>query len=912
MKAWKEYQEGKGDGTSDPDPDSDPAPDENPGALAVQLKDFGLMVAAESMLPAVVAPRTELAVRKAQQHTWGHILGTYCDTKAHVQNVVAALSAQRREPQHATASHGAAETKNLPAVLPKKNRTIALRQSADALEESRKRLGLDELRDNLLDALEAELDPGRAVAMLSMITQEFLGKPCKTIKDVNAFFPHLTLTELSFVSLLKEFPDVLAFYGTSFDPSPLINRESTSTTPAEMQKEVPQQLTASVDGISYTTDAVDIANMHRDTFENDPYAVLGITGHRLGMNTTEYHEKVRKMIAALVPLMMSNKRLYEKVRRASTESLQVGVGRIAALALERCAAEGAVKSDNVQSGIDALGPQQKDAYHRERASLDRKIALASVYDGSRNLVKMHAEDVYCLIGILHHVPACLIAEEPFEGFIQPYGLDVRFFASDGTLVESCALSPVHTREGMLSLHDEMTDGSGDNRTVAALMKKLKTAAQGKILDAFKEKDADVSTLEETAMDLWLQRGPTLEVLGLPVIRSTVGGRIRDVFANVRVEKLFTGKRTVVDANMKIGADEAAHFLKTLALLPRELLKRVKAVRKVQDMRMDLRSIMTGMSTEGTYMPKTKTITISESVDMRFPLMSPMAKAARSFTIIHEAGEALWTELAKTEQSAWKSISWKGDEKTGPVEEHFLTHYAHHVGSRDDFCEHFAAYVLHADEFRGKAQTSQPLLRKYECIRDIIEKRAGKAIEYPMLVPWTLEQIHGELEKEVSEKSIVEAWDTIERNAEALEEQAKDTIDEVRKSFETLVEDEQREQEAEELEDSVDREIARNDDSPQNTFVLNRGRVEPESLHAFGLGISQVLERVLEDEDSAFIHPIRDAIGELVFDGDWESVETVLREYCRNARKRARIVRLLRDIELPQVFPSLEEIAKELE
>ena len=73
-------------------------------------------------------------------------------------------------------------------------------------------------------------------------------------------------------------------------------------------------------------------------------------------------------------------------------------------------------------------------------------------------------------------------EQPFTGFIKPYGVCVNFIAPDGKIVETCPFSPVHGRDAVETLHAESQDSGRENRTIAFLFRELFLSVQGNVMD----------------------------------------------------------------------------------------------------------------------------------------------------------------------------------------------------------------------------------------------------------------------------------------------------------------------------------------------------------------------------------------------------------------------------------------------
>ena len=510
---------------------------------------------------------------------------------------------------------------------------------------------------------------------------------------------------------------------------------------------------------------------------------------------------------------------------------------------------------------------------------------------------MPEEDVFKLVGILERVPAFLIAEQPFVGFIQPYGVCVRFYTPEGELVEECALSSFHRREAVLSLHAETTQGGKENRTIADLFKDLTVRTHSKILKEYEENpQSQLSILETAATDLWLQGGISLEVLGTPVIERTVSGVRRSLFT--MREKILTGKQFTVNFTAKIGVDEARQYIKTLKFLPMKLLRNVKIVRKKQSPNVDIESLMAGVTTEGYYIAKDQSITMLETSRENYPDMSAKRKARRSHALVHEVGESVWDELSDAERQKWTAISWPAS-KRRRLDKHFLTQYSYYVNERDDYSEHFALYILHGPEFREAAAAAGPLKKKYAFIRKMIHARFGVPVEYPKIIPWTIEQIHGALRQEARKQmELEEAWLEEVRYGEKLgEDQREHIYDDVRQSFEQLIEEEERRDDLETMEDDVDRSVAEAECDDDEIRYPTKIEVKEGIMnyHDIAVHLLEALRGALEIEDDA-LKIIRDKIFPFLLEGDWEGIQDILKVYSESSGELHDLLRQIRAID----------------
>ena len=459
-------------------------------------------------------------------------------------------------------------------------------------------------------------------------------------------------------------------------------------------------------------------------------------------------------------------------------------------------------------------------------------------------------------------------EQPFTGFIKPYGVCVNFIAPDGKIVETCPFSPVHGRDAVETLHAESQDSGRENRTIAFLFRELFLSAQGNVMDKGAQDPLNLSLLEATAMKLWVERHVVLQPLPA---WSLV--QVRD-WSKDLLNYTITSKDVVTRLTSKIGFQEAQQIVMTLSLPAVKLLERVKRVVKTQNIS-SLAAMTEGMAIEGTYDAGSGTITLMEFIEMLYPDVPPMKKAVRSFTLLHECGEAVWTMLPESDKEQWKKVSWPRTAGK-KVEKHFLTFYAHHKDEKEDFCDHFAAYILHGPEFRMAAASARPLKRKYRLMRSIIENLTGTSPEFPRFIPWTIREMQGALEQEIKRMELKDAIELEEKNAAESYLENRERIFEIRKSFEQLVAQDERQADAQDVEDLDDRKAAEQEEEDENEeyeepIYKEEGLIE---VHEIRAKVKDVLESIMDSQEPGF-RDLRRKVVDCLIENDWEGVEDAL-------------------------------------
>jgi len=883
VKTWTSIHRGYHDDNSlPPETDIQEEPPESEEASTA-------LVPIAKLLPDVRVSTNALVVHRQRQQLYSEIVYSYSQAHRRVQELEAAAKRQIDE-QHKSQTTGVQvpNTQAL-ATLTQKKTEIAILHNQDALDDVRAQLGLDQIRDDILDKLRKNLSFERGLERLSAWTQHYLGRPCDTIREANELFPDLTLSELSFFAVLKRLPNRMLLYGTTFDAIQLARQAGIEDFDASARRQVPQQLWATVHGLTYVLDNYQPEIDDTGTSETDAYAVLGFTGIRENVEFAEYNSATKQMVRNLVPLLLSNARLYEKVWQNSPESLQVGFGRIARVALERTMGDDSKEAASVglSVAIDTLTPKQRQLFEDERQCLEQTVVQASVYDLARDTM-LRAHEVVRLVGILSFVPRCLVQEQPFTGFIQPYGASLKFITPDGNIVEQCPLSPMHGREAMETIQSEIDDVGRENRTIAHLFGELFASVQGDIMDKFSEDEKSLSLLEATALKVWVERGVVLQPLPTWSLVP-----ISDFWRDMLLNYVFTNKDVVARVTSKIGLTEARQIAMTLQLTPPELLEQVKRVVKTPAIR-SISALMTGMVIGGCYDHGSQTVTLMEFSQKPYGNLRAIDKAAHSFTLLHECGEAVWTMLDDDTCARWKKISWEQSRRQ--LRKHFLTFYAHHKDEKEDFCDHFAAYILHGPEFRVAAASAGPLKRKYHLLQQILATLTGSPIEYPRFVPWTIPEIHGALQQEIERMKLEDAIATEERSILNNQRESSEHIFEIRQTFEEHIADEQRVVDAEDIEDPVERQIAEQNDEAddedyQEDVQTKQGFI---NMHEVRESVTEVLESVVGQEERHF-HALRDTVTECLLEGNWAGIEDALYFLTKDDQEEA--MHLLKQVEI---------------
>ncbi len=682
------------------------------------------------------------------------------------------------------ADASAAPGQSLPA-LASNSRAIAARNTQDAFEELRQKLGLDELREELEAAILKRVSFADGLAMFNRAVLGALGRKFANIREVNEVFPELTMLEIALLPLLKRVPATFITCGT--DSAESKNDEDTG---ACVRNLVPMHFSSNTHSMIFCTDTVETDRVYSGLLSVGPHSYLGMTGVDDYLEHVPWKAAVRRQIRALVPLMISNGRLYECLWHSCQEGLQVGFGKVSAEAYRQEFGPDSLRDvPDFALHLNRLGPRERDRFESRRDRLERQVFSATVFDLVRG-VTMRKDELFRLVAILQKIPRCLAdGEVPFFGYVSPYGTGLKFIDQSGTVVEYIPYSSWYIRESVVLFHGEVDDLGRDNRTVSMFFDRLKRQAEEQVVSATFEQGLDLSLLEDIHHDLWLKYGFRLEI----ATRENIKG-IHDFVRDMGAVGI-SPKHHRVRLNIKFSFKQAQDIQNLVRLLPPVMFRNIKSVVKYNIAILPLDMVMSGMFNIGQYVAETKCVELYHQYDEPYNELPPSRQAFYGFVFIHEVAESLWNELTADEREEYRSISWSGG-KPENLDGHFLTWYSHAKHERDDFCDHFACYVLHAEEFRQKAAASGHLLSKYRFFKKFFLRLAGVAVEYPAVLNWTIEELHGALNQEAARLAMKDAIEHIERDMKRRQKRLNTRIYRTVSSWEQLRDKELNEREEE--------------------------------------------------------------------------------------------------------------------
>lgn len=621
---------------------------------------------------------------------------------------------------------------------------IAKVNQFDALEELRQAAGLlgmrNELERQLFDLLDEQVGLGR----FSQKAERLFNKRYDSFPSLSQDFPNVTALELSFIAWLDGVPEVLLTVGRGHK----IKVKPKDRLGPEFY--VPYLLGATPSSLVWSDDSVDLRRHEVAVGPVDAFDALGFTEKSEDFDHVLYQPWVTKMITQLTVLRLKNKRLHEIVWHEASEALQRAIGMIWQLAFTQITGRG-VGVERLPELTEQLDEGQRASLSLCRKELETKLLRASIYDATVD-GSIEGAEVFRLLGLLVTVPEWLVADEPFVGYLQPYGLGVLFFHQDGTPVGWVPYTPYLALRAREEIYGETTRAK-ENRTVYEWFTEVRQAKTAALLNAAVDQGQSLSTLEEIRVDIYLSHGIDIDCVGAHLMRSwreSAKARM-DLGESWRI--LFSVHQYDFEPRWKIGLDEA-RFLKALIEdLPRFVTREVKMIGK-QDGLLPLVALVEGYTRFMEWNQKDQAIIVTQEPPRPFAGYDGFLRILYAFGFVHECGHSIWQGLTDEEVAVWTSISWGGDEPPTDPTAYFATWYATR-NAEEDFCEHFAYFFLFADDFRDKAKQYPAITAKYAYLNDLSSRRGGP-VDPIQWSPLTSYQVLGGLQERVKKLELEEA------------------------------------------------------------------------------------------------------------------------------------------------------------
>lgn len=619
---------------------------------------------------------------------------------------------------------------------------IAKVNQFDALEELRQTAGLlgirNELERQLFDLLDEQVGLGR----FSQKTECLFNKRYDSFQSLNQDFPNLTALELSFIAWFDDVPEVLLQVGRK--------RKSKSKHLNDPSLYVPYLVGATPTSLVWSDDSVDMLRREVAVGPLDAFDALGFTEKSEDFDHIPYSPRVAKMINQLIALRLKNKRLHEIVWNTATEAMQRAIGMIWQRALAEITRTN-VEVEHLLELTGRLDVDQNTNVRLRREELETRLLRALVYDCTIG-GSIEGTEMFRLLGLLAIVPEWLVTDEPFVGYIQPYGLGIWFFNHNGTPVGWVPYTPFLALRAREEIYGEISRAK-ENRTIHEWFTEVRQVKAAALLNAAVDEGRPLSALEEIRVDVYLGYSIDIDCIGAPIMRSWRESAKAGLGQGEWVRAWFSIHEYNFDRRWKIGLDEA-RFLKILIeSLPRFVTRAVKVIRK-QDGLLPLMALIGGYTRFMEWDRNDRAIVVTQEPRSPFAAHDEFLRILYAFGFVHECGHSIWQGLTDEEAAVWTSISWQGDDPPVDQAANFATWYATRNGE-EDFCEHFAYFWLFADDFRDKAKQYAAIAAKYAYLSNLSSRQAGRAdpIQWSPLSSY---QVLGGLRERVKSLSLEEA------------------------------------------------------------------------------------------------------------------------------------------------------------
>lgn len=714
----------------------------------------------------------------------------------------------------------------------------------DPIEQYRIDQGLTAKRESLYRELYKKLSAKKGLELFNRLS----GRNYQDIDQLNRDCPHVMQTELALFSLVNTIPKSFIEFGKPRTEMDALLVESDEFS-------VPMIIGASVEGLLCTADSEDpnvIASI-------DAYGQLGITGAPGPVETVFFEDSTAKIVTELISLTISNYRMHERVINCAPNALVDGFSQADKWILRQLMGERFNSGIPLGQLISGLTPDQRQKFAEAKDKFDHQIAQVRVIDLNQGK-ELRMDDIVKILGVLDSIPKVLLSEQPpFQGFFVPYGPGVMFLDGEGQPMQFVPYRPFYLRNALQGLYYETVDVGKNNLTMTLIFNDLARQAAAVIARDYEKGRDTLSALEEIKIDTQLVCGIDLDILP----RMDIEEVIHEADARHQM-----GAVTMLEPRLKIGLEEAKQFFETLKLLPKELLKGVKTIRKSSRKKLTLEQLLTGAEEVASFDKIRKAITLYEEPMLPYVAFSPELRVLRSFVIIHETAHSFWNSIPIELRKQWQGISWdeggvKKDELSG-----FLTLYSHVANPEEDFCDHFASYVLHADEFRARIRDNISLDSKYNFIKQFLANRLGRMLEFPQISPFSLEKIHGAVNQQLQKFTEEQALIMMERREEEEELSARKAIESVSPSTD-------RDQAVDVIKPAENAEIESSSDS------ADEQQFKQDLLDFKRESINTIIDYIAGELDEKRAISISQRIYDLVFDSEIEEAKRLARKYIED-------------------------------
>lgn len=590
----------------------------------------------------------------------------------------------------------------------------------DPLEEYRAQTGRTEEREQLMIELHKAYSFEKGLRLLNDAVGH---EKYHSMQEVNQDFPNITKYEMVLFSLLRSFPRLYLATGLSTPRHPKTEEEI-------LQSSIPNVVGVTIDGLELATDFSEI----RQFEESDIYQNLGITAVQELSSSSEFvdfRDDVKKNLRKLIPLTIKSQRLFERLWERFDIALQDGFVKMDRVAAEKVLGKTLSKGISQKDINQMFNDEQEKEWEQEKKIFDEKIAKCIIINPLTQEV-FRTQDIIKLIGLLKKFPEFLVGDKPFEGYVVPMGTGVLFVDHASEQRHFFSFYPYYIREALQGISQEAIDPTKYNQVLNAIFHEITNSIRPKVLAEVEQTGEDPSLIEGKFIDLIVRYGIDVNPNSFFDINKS------DDWHDVWVSR--TGKRHIGEVLYKFGSDELENIAHLLRLVPDQMLKEIKRIRKRIRSTADLTAYLEGTIELGHYNRVTKTIVLDQIEGKPYASLKPEEKAICAFTLLHEIGHGTWYNLEENLQNEWYSFLPDQGKGTTKNPDDFLTWYSK-ISPEEDFSESLAAYILHGQDFRDAAEKNNVIAKKYHFIKKLFQHFTGEDREYPQIIPFSLAQVH---------------------------------------------------------------------------------------------------------------------------------------------------------------------------
>ncbi len=742
----------------------------------------------DTLIPNVYThPKEEAVVIRARQEFYSseEVSQSYCQVLESYKGTEAAAEEGPEPKQDPEQDLPETKKENQITKLPKHELQTLLHRSA--LAEHRKEMGLDKLRDIIKNKIVESCSFKRGLEMIVDLIKskkqkdsfEWLGrqdtlKPLldetlpyeDTVAAVSEVYPDLTADEVAWLSLAGSIRN-----GWIFD------RIAPFYYP-------PALVSMSIDGFDCAFGTID--DKFDDNFkEATAFKIGGITGIDTQTLHIPFDHNLAQAIKALVILETEDQDIFRGLwKNEDILAVKRGDAMLVKALLEKQKEKYRLEGvDLSKTYLQRLLDDKSFSFGRDDLEAIRgQINKYYCENNFRNRYLHNVCDFVKLMGLLKNVPKFIKEQKPFDGHVMFYGGNVEFIDLQGK-IESVPLLDYALNEASLKIHEATIDVTRKNKLVSQLYKELSRRVSDKNLS------------EGNSMAIDAVRGQIWDKYEIYIPLHIDSKKTKMEKAEFFL-KGFTDDE-YIERTVKFGFNELQAIKDLLDSMPEGFAKHVRSITKKQDPRFNIETFRTGEIRGGCFENKTGKIVLSLPVESPARLLenkfnldyaaakkqetkkrlkkefidSELHNALFQHVLMHEIAESMFPHMGSEWKNKWFAIEDIPKDIAGKEDWYFLTQYGK-KNPREDFCETFAAYIVHGTDFRAFAEKHPHIKKKYDFMQELFSGD-GRKREFENRTQATLRMLHQD-PRNTFEQIMIESMirDTIKDDELAAEERER--------------------------------------------------------------------------------------------------------------------------------------------